>query len=317
MELFSSIALAAEKMLETAGGEVAKDAVEFGMAGKEVAEANNISFGKFVAGNKALLPDKLVTVYDKKQADIPVSGSEISFGSLANGEFKDNPNYISWEDGVSANELTEKYMQELTDEICDIYGVDKLLTYEVPGFNNAGINQKLNWFGYGPDYIRNNANEYGRDYVLGTIAHEVGHEVVSELGFDFKSKLFDIKSVDKLAKKVGIDGISPYMDEACADYIAGLTTRLCNLDPTHSLEWYLDRSPITRDGIHPGSALRTEAFKRGYTRIDRGPEAETIKTFEKFSPYDLDKVYQNKDLLKQILEEDILNPIRNGELERV
>ena len=284
---------AAETIKETA--KATETMNEFGKVGNTLA-TEHINLGKIGTGN---------------------CGEHISFGSLANGEFKRNANYINWKDGIAADELTIEWMQELTDEISKIYGTEWLSVGELKGFNNAGISPQLNMLEYDPEYIRSKANKYGRDCVLGTLAHEVGHEIVSTLGFDANSRLFDVKWVDKLARGMGVDTITPYADEVCADYIAGLTARLCNLDPTHNLSWYLDRSPITLDKVHPGSSVRAEAFKRGYTRIDRGEEAVSLKAFEKFAPYDWNKIYQDKSLLRKILEEDVLEPLRNGEIVKI
>ena len=135
------------------------------------------------------------------------------------------------------------------------------------------------------------------DTILGTLSHEVGHRVVYNLGLK--------------------DEITPYENEACADYIAGLTARLCKLDSTHRLAWYNDNPAVSPDGIHPGKSVRTEAFTRGLTRIDRGQEATKLKVFEAFSPYDLEGVYQNADLLKSILYEDVITPLRTGEIKKV
>ena len=54
------------------------------------------------------------------------SGSQISFGSLANGEFKHNENYLKWKDGIGVGEVNKAWIEELTNEISAIYGNDKI-----------------------------------------------------------------------------------------------------------------------------------------------------------------------------------------------
>ncbi len=222
---------------------------------------------------------------------------QISFGSLANGEFKNNEKYLKWKDGIDVGEVNKGWIEELTNEIAAIYGTDNIKVSKQYGLNNAGINTYLGRLIYDPNYLREAGNNYGMDSILGTLSHEVGHRVVHNIGLE--------------------NEITPYENEACADYIAGLTARLCKLDSTHRLAWYNGRSEISLDGIHPGKSVRTEAFIRGLTRIDSGKEATMLKTFEAFSPYDLEGVYQDADMLKSILYQDVIAPLRTGEIKKV
>ena len=222
---------------------------------------------------------------------------KISFGSLANGTFKADERYLKWKDGVDVGEITPDYMKELANEIAAIYGKDIIKVKEAPGYENAGIIPKQGKILYDPEYLRQGGNEYGTDKILGSLSHEIGHRVVYNLG---------------LQKE-----ISDYENEACADYIAGLTARLCKLNKDHQLSWYNDRSEISADGVHPGKSVRMEAFNRGYERIDRGKEAIALRTFEVFSPYDLEGTYQNAHMLKSILYQDVIAPLRTGEIKKV
>lgn len=270
------------ELAKEAAAEVTKEAVkateaaaEFGKVG-EVIKTEQVSFGKLGAGD---------------------CGKPISFGSLASGEFKKNPNYLKWKDGINVGEVGKGWIEELTNEIAAIFGNDNIKVSKQYFFDNAGMNSYLVKLIYDPNYLRKAGNEYGMDTILGTLSHEVGHRVVYNLGLK--------------------DEITPYENEACADYIAGLTARLCKLDSTHRLAWYNDNPAVSPDGIHPGKSVRTEAFTRGLTRIDRGQEATKLKVFEAFSPYDLEGVYQNADLLKSILYEDVITPLRTGEIKKV
>lgn len=227
----------------------------------------------------------------------PQQKGEISFGSLANGAFKKDERYLKWKDGIDVGEITPAYMKELANEIAAIYGKDKIKVKADPGYENAGIIPQKGKIFYDPEYLRQNGNEYGMDKIIGSLSHEIGHRVVYNLG---------------LQKE-----ISAYENEACADYIAGLTTRLCKLNKEHQLAWFNDRSDISIDGEHPGKSVRLEAFNRGYDRIDRGKEATILKTFEVFSPYDLEGTYQNAHMLKSILYQDVIAPLRTGEIKRV
>lgn len=262
--------------------EVTRDAVktaetltEFGKIGKSI-ETEQVNFGKLGTGD---------------------CGRQISFGSLANGEFKHNENYLKWKDGVDTDEVSEEWIEKLTNEIAAIYGKDNITVSKLEGFNNAGIDTFLGRLIYDPEYLIEAGNRYGMDSILGTLSHEVGHRVVHNIGLESE--------------------ITSYENEACADYIAGLTARLCKLDSTHRLSWYNGGPDISSDGIHPGKSVRMEAFTRGLTRIDTGKEATILKTFEDFSLYDLDGVYQDADRLKSILYEDVIIPLRTGKIKKV
>lgn len=261
-----------------------ENVAEFGKFSESI-EAEEVSFGKIDTGD---------------------CGRQISFGSLANGAFKGDENYLKWKDGIDIGEVKKEWIEELTNEISAIYGDDYLTAntkyIDFSGgmlhrFDNAGMRYYIGELVYDPKYLRDNGNTYGMDNILGTIAHEVGHRVVYNIG---------------LAEE-----ITPYENEACADYIAGLTTRLCKLNGTHKLSWYNSGADVSIDGVHPGKSVRMEAFIRGFDRIDRGEEATMLKIFEEFSPYDLEGVYKDADLMRKVLYEDVINPLRNGEIKRV
>ena len=266
------------------------------------------------AAKKAELFPKLGTVnsaLDTEKVSFGKLGTikcedQISFGSLANGEFKNNENYLRWKDGIGVGEVKEKWIEELANEISAIYGYDhltasaKYIDYrggKLRRLNNAGMGYYIGELVYDPKYLRDNGNAYGMDNILGTIAHEVGHRVVYNIGL-FKE-------------------ITPYENEACADYIAGLTARLCKFNASNKLSWYNAHPDFSVDEVHPGKSVRMESFIRGYDRIDRGEEAKVLKTFEAFSPYDLEGVYKDAELMRKVLFEDVINPLRNGEIKKV
>ena len=83
------------------------------------------------------------------------------------------------------------------------------------------------------------------------------------------------------------------------------------------MSWYGTRSEFSRDGEHPGGAVRIEILMRGLTRIDRGAEASVLRTFENFSPYDIGGIYKDSGMLKSILYEDVLAPLRTGEIKKI
>lgn len=278
MELFTiPLEIAKETIVE-----VTKDAAktveglnEFGKV-DSVMDAEHISIGRLDTSN---------------------CGSQISFGSLANGAFKSNPNYLKWKDGIDMGEVNKGWIKKLTNEIAAIYGNDNIKVSKWYGLNNAGIDTYLGKLVYDPRYLREAGNDYGMDSILGTLSHEVGHRVVYNIGLE--------------------NEITLYENEACADYIAGLTARLCKLDSTHRLDWYNGCSEVSLDGIHPGKSVRIEAFARGLSRIDRGEEAVKLKIFEAFSFYDTEKIYQDADMLKSILYEDVIVPLRTGEIKKL
>ncbi len=221
-------------------------------------------------------------------------GREVSFTSLANGRLKNNENYLKWKDGIDVGEVDEDWIEELANEISAIYGNDNITATTESGLNNVMIHTYIGKMIYDPNFFQEVGNQYGMDNILGIIAHEVGHRVVHNIGLG--------------------DKITCYENEACADYIAGLTARLCQLNSKHTIGWYDTLPIISDDWHHPGKFVRMEVFTRGLNRIDRGKEATRLKAFEEFSPYDLEKVYQNADLLKRILYQDVIEPLRKGEI---
>lgn len=276
------LAAALLELTKEAGAEVAKEAVKATDGLTEFGKA-----GKDIAAEQISFG----------RLGVGDCANQISFGSLANGAFKADERYLNWKDGIDVGEITPSYMRELANEISAIFGKDKVEVESIPGYNNAGMASEWGKLFYDPEYLRQNGNEYGMDKILGTLSHEVGHRVVYNLGLDKE--------------------ITAYENEACADYIAGLTARLCKLNKSHQLSWLDDLSVSSFDNVHPGKSVRTAAFNRGFDRIDRGREAAILKTFEDFSPYDLEGVYQDTHMLKSILYEDVITPLRTGEIKKV
>lgn len=280
MELVTaSLELAKEAVTEVTK-EVVKateELAEFGRVGNDIA-AKQISFGRLGIGD---------------------CENQINFGSLANGAFKADTRYLNWKDGIDVGEITPTYISELANEIAAIFGKDNIKVTSKSGYNNAGMLSERKWgrLFYDPEFLQKNGNEYGMDTILSTLSHEVGHRVVYNL--DLEKEL------------------TAYENEACADYLAGLTTRLCKLNKNHQLSWYDDGSAISLDDVHPGKLVRKTVFNRGFDRIDSGKEAAILKTFEVFSPYDLEGIYQDAHMLKSILYQDVIAPLRTGEITKV
>ena len=249
---------------------------------------------------------------------------------------KFNENYLSWKDGINQSELKAEWIEELTNEISAIYGIDDMKAFRVNwkmddenGFvrnNNVLITTGDKELEYDSKFLKEVGNEHGIDAVIEILSHEVGHQVFNDTGL--KAEIFDLfenpmykEKLAEIFKDVPIPepprNHSSYINEACADYISGLTARLCKINPEHMLSWYSEIKPISKSGIHPGSPVRMEMFQRGYSRIDRGAEAKILKAFENFSIYDLNGTYKNFDTLKNILNEDVIKPLLNGEIKPV
>lgn len=270
----------------------------------ELTKDTVLEFSKEVAKTEEGLTEfgKASTMFETEQISFGRLGNneysnQINFCSLANGEFKNNENYLKWKDGIDVGEVDKGWIKELTNEIAAIYGNDNIKVKKKYGLNNAGINTYLGRLTYDPNYLREAGNKYGVDTVLGTLSHEVGHRVVYNIGLESE--------------------ITPYENEACADYIAGLTSRLCKLESSHRLAWYNSCPEVSTDSIHPGKSVRREVFIRGLSRIDNGKEAIKLKTFEPFSLYDFEGIYQNASMLRSILYQDVIAPLRTGEIKKV
>jgi hypothetical protein len=227
--------------------------------------------------------------------------ASVSFGSLAGEDLKRDPRYIKWQDGVSRKEVSPKWMSELTKKISEIYGYDTI-GVDIDRRIQLGIFSEVGELRYAPKFLSEIAKTCGEDTIVGGFAHEVGHRMAYNLGLTD-----NVRGINELTKNTYI--------EACSDYIAGMVTRFGQLNPEHMCEFYrtYNRKPLAANG-YPSDRQRVEAFMRGYTRIDRGPEARTGKIFEPFRVYDQHKVYHNKELLKQILIEDVIHPYLTGSL---
>lgn len=247
----------------------------------------------------------------------PAGMSEITFTSLTDGEFLRDPNkiYVKWKNGYNAKETNRAALQELVDEMVDIYGFDPIyvkISYDPDIINNAAYtplaifgNVITEEIGVGVELLEGSLNdqkERGRDFVVSVIAHEVGHMIIMKLKLD-KLRILDGITWDT--------EINAYENEACADYLAGLTMRLCRLDPKNLIYQFDNKYPkISPDEVHPGSSIRKEVFQKGYDRIDNGEEAINLNLRENTVKYDTNKVYADRRKLKNILLHDVVNPIR-------
>lgn len=347
MELFAT-----KELIEGLASEAAKEAVsEFGKLNGCLTD-ENILLGKLDTATEAVcefgklngsLTDESILLGKLDTATEAVdSYGQLSFGSLANKQFKNYEKYNKWQDGVNLGELGEQFLEKLSNEIANIYGikdvdvskkyvniVKKTDGLDIKRFYNAAMiyGNNIQEIIYGPKFLKDCANDYGIDTILGILSHEVGHKVFQTTGLqkDLYIMFENIENKEQLdkifenipdilphRKSQGVNR-SSYLNEACADYIAGLTARLSGFDKDHMISWFKDRSKRCGDGEHPGSPVRIEAFMRGYNRIDIGAEAKGLKIFEDFSPYDrMGRIYQNQNVLRGVLEEDIINPILNG-----
>lgn len=224
-------------------------------------------------------------------------GNQISFGSLAGKNLEADSRYTCWKDGVSYSEISREWMDELANEISDIFGKDQIDLLRIPFYRNAAMAPDLGVMIYDPVFMKKVANECGQDSIISVFSHEVGHRLVNTLGLER-----DVSLVE---------------NEACSDYIAGLVARLSGLNPEHMVRCYgmYNKNFFSPTDDYPSTFTRINAFLSGYSRIDRGPEAAPLKAFENFRGiYDQFNIYHDKDLLKQILMEDVVNPIRSGAL---
>ena len=225
--------------------------------------------------------------------------NQISFGSLAGKNLECDSRYTRWKDGVSYAEISKKWMDELANEISDIFGNDQIDVVRDLFYDNAAMYEN-GTLKYDPIFMKKVANECGQDSIISIFSHEVGHRLVNILGLE--------------------DTISCFSDvenEACADYIAGLVTRLSGLNPEHMVRFYgkYNNNFFSPTADYPSTITRINSFLRGYQRIENGAEAASLRTFKDFRClYDQLKIYHDKELLKQILLEDVVEPIRAGTL---
>lgn len=249
------------------------------------------------------------------------ANAEISFSeSIANKSMERNPTYEKWEDGLTAKELPKGELEKIANSILRIFSNDHIEVHQQYlndfwsvlrsgklSFNNAAMDIVNGRLVQNPKFLAELGNRAGREAVISVLAHEVGHREIELVGYRI------LNEDDHGKHKLDNTWITRKEHEMCADYLAGLVTRLAGL-PSKGMEAFFDIYNSHEEGKHYlSSSGRIKMFQLGYTRIDRGEEALNLHLYGKFNgAYDNLNIYHDKELVKKILMNDVIAPYRKS-----
>jgi len=200
-------------------------------------------------------------------------------------------------DSFDFNDLTPQLMQDITNDVANLFGRVCPDAFEIPVFNNMAMYSTLgeglpidNDLLYNPNFMWHIANEYGNETIFGVIAHELGHQINNEI---------------VLQSGVEIDS---WQNELCSDFLSGVYMRLANMD-CNGMSEFFSKEAWEESESHPGGAMRSEAFMSGYNWADNNVFAQ----FEIKGNYPLVDVLKENILNKYAMPE-IINDISLNEL---
>ena len=198
--------------------------------------------------------------------DFPKSNS-ISFTGLLDRGMERSDAYRSWVDGVNPLEIMPDDIGEVASHIAE-------------EFSQAIPEIKHDWFsggfatvtsGSGTIYydgvsiIKDSLSGYGAGNIVGSIAHEMGHNIVD--------RVFSDGGISRLEHEIG------------ADYMEGVVFGMTDVDPTEKFKWlrinnsasddYLSadgRIDVIEEGIEWGKNLRHAKMNDPEFSVDAGEQ---------------------------------------------
>ncbi len=194
----------------------------------------------------------------------------VSFTGLNDLKVLNSDAFHALDDGADVREVTRKLIYDLSNEAARVFGYDRVavsqkwlsiqwdITRPVTLFYNAGIYSASGKLVYNPLFLADVINQYGKDALVGILAHEVGHRMVYLL----------------LTQK-GIH-VTSWENEFCADYIAGLLMRLGQCSSEGMCRFYREMC-AKESKTHPPGQKRANVFLDGYRMIDRNTETAVLR----------------------------------------
>ena len=228
------------------------DVIDDYLISEEVSEA--------IDANELLEPSEWVKELMETQ-----DTKKISFTGLLDRGLERSDAYQSWTDGVSPFEIAPKDISEVASHIAEEF------SQTIPEI-------KHDWFsggfatvtaGNGTIYydgvaiIKDSMGGYGASNIIGSVAHEMGHNIVD--------RVFSDSGVSRLEHEIG------------ADYLEGVVYGMTGVDPTEKFAWlklnsgdtinYLPangRVNVINEGVQWGRSLRLAKMHAPDTCIDVG-----------------------------------------------
>lgn len=169
----------------------------------------------------------------------------ISFTGLTDGGLITSDTYQSWLDGVDPDEVTAEDISTIAEHITDEF--EQICPAVITDNNRKGFSifpVENGIMLYDIDSTVTNANIYGIDNIVGSVAHEVGHNIA-----------------EKAFEGTGIV-LTRIQQEMCADYLEGIAMGLAGVSPEAKYEFLTDHD--CKSANYPSSAERIEIIQKGY-----------------------------------------------------
>lgn len=229
----------------------------------------------------------------------------ISFTGLNDLKVLNSDAFHALDDGADIREVTRKLIYDISNEAAQIFGYDRItvaqkwlriqwdLTRPVTFFYNAGIYSATGELIYNPLFLADVINRYGKEVLVGILAHEVGHRMVYLLLTQHGHR------------------VSSWENEHCADYIAGLLMRLGQCSSQAMRRFYLEAC-AQESRTHPSGRSRADIFLKGYRMIDQHTETAVLRNTFFMSRVNPRLIFTS-EFVRECLLTDVLNrPQRTG-----
>ena len=192
---------------------------------------------------------RLVTVPNMNES--PSNFNNISFTGLIDGGLTNSSAYNSWLDGISPLEIKPSDIKEIADHIADEFSQafpDVKLDLFGGGFSTVMADNGTLYYD-AVDVLKNDAAGYGAGNVVGSIAHEMGHNIVERVFNDSGIAL------TRLQHEIG------------ADFIEGVVLGMTDIDPQGKFEFLRDVNQSSNDYL--SAEERIDVIEQGIEWGDR------------------------------------------------
>ncbi|MBE6633957.1 MAG: hypothetical protein E7620_06415 [Ruminococcaceae bacterium] len=210
------------------------------------------------------------------------SKKAISFTGLSDRGLEKSNAYQSWIDGVGIFEITPKDISEVATHIAEEF------SQAIPeikhewfsgGFATNTVGNGTIFYD-GVSIIKNSLNGYGASNIVGSVAHEMGHNIVS--------RVFSNEALSRLEKEIG------------ADYMEGVVFGMTGIDPSEKFEWLKIHN--TESAFYLASDGRINVIEEG---IQWGKKLRILK--DDFPNADIGSIEILSDRLKSVMDKYVRN----------
>ncbi len=179
----------------------------------------------------------------------------ISFTGLIDDGLTNSDAYSSWLDGISPSEIRPDDVQEIANHIAEEFSQvfpSVELDYGSGGFSTSLSGNGTIYYD-DVDVLRNDIAGYGAGNVVGSIAHEMGHNIVE--------RVFDDSEIE----------LTRLQHEIGADFIEGVVFGMTDIDPQGKFEFLKDVNRASSDYL--SAEERIDVIERG---IEWGDKLQAV-----------------------------------------